>query len=49
MSAMIKISAAEFSKSWRCPDGKQHVRTHVGAVPPRCGSTLPWNLELDFI
>jgi hypothetical protein len=33
MSAMIKISAAEFSTSLRCPDGKQHVRMHVGLVP----------------
>jgi hypothetical protein len=31
-SAMIKISAAESSPSWRWPGGKQHVRTHVGPV-----------------
>jgi hypothetical protein len=40
MSAMIKISAAEFSASGRCPGGKQHVRIHVvGPGPP--GSTSP--------
>jgi hypothetical protein len=49
MSAMIKISAAEFSTSLRCPDGKQHVRMHVGLVPPCCGYTSPWIPELDFI
>jgi len=34
MPAMIKISAAEISMSWRCPGGKQHVRPHVGLVCP---------------
>ena len=33
MSAIIKISAAEFSMSWRCPGGKQHVRTACGTCP----------------
>jgi hypothetical protein len=40
-AAMIKISAAEFSASGRCPGGKQHVRIHVvGPVAPGCGAHL---------
>jgi hypothetical protein len=31
-SAIIKISAAGSSPSWRWPGGKHHVRTHVGPV-----------------
>ena len=49
MPAMIKISAAEISTSWRCPDGKRHVRPHAELVRPRCGSTSPQVVELDFI
>ena len=48
MPAMIKISAAEISTSWRCPGGKQHVRPHVGFVCPRFGATTPRIVELDF-
>jgi hypothetical protein len=49
MPAIIKISAAEISTSWRCPGGKQHVRPHVGLLRPCCGSTSPRIVELDFI
>ena len=34
-SAIIKISAAGPSPSWRWPGGKHHVRTHVGPFSPR--------------